>query len=188
MKLVLGAGESRREGAVHVDNNSVSEPDILHDLNQYPYPFDDNSIEHIEAFHILEHLEDPFRTMRELHRILRPGAILHLKVPHCSRGFTHSQHKAGFDVSFPLYFSKSFTKSGYFGVDFHLEKMEMHWLGNIHLLEFIPVSKWQVATLKFLNRVFSFLANLNPYICSRFWVYYAGGFDEIEFIFKCEKT
>ena len=31
------------------------------------------------------------------------GALL-VKVPHFSRGFTHPDHKRGFDVSFPLFF------------------------------------------------------------------------------------
>ena len=186
-KLILGCGETKRAGAIHVDANPLTEPDVLHDLNQFPYPFEDSSVESIEAFHVIEHLEDPFVVMKELHRILIPNGELHIKVPHCSRGFTHSQHKAGFDVAFPLYFSNSYTKAGYFGVNYSLEKMELHWLGNMHLLKYIGVPSWQISILKTLNSVLSKLANLNPYICSRFWVFYVGGFDEIEFIFHCNK-
>ena len=186
-KVVLGCGESRTEGAIHVDANPVAKPDVLHNLNEFPYPFEESSIDQIEAFHVIEHLNDPFRVMRELHRILKPLGRLHIKVPHCSRGFTHSQHRAGFDVAFPLYFSKAYTKSGYFGVDFDLMKMELHWLGNMHLLQYIGVAQWQIFCLRWLNKIVSFLAQLNPYLCSRFWVFYVGGFDEIEFIFTCKK-
>jgi SAM-dependent methyltransferase len=187
IKLVLGCGETRREGSLHIDQNELANPDIQHNLNTFPYPFEDHSVSHIEAFHIIEHLEDPFDVMRELHRILIPGGSVHIKVPHCSRGFTHSQHKSGFDVSFPLYFSKAFTKSGYFGVDFDLQSMKLNWLANMHLLPFIGVPAWQIITLKGLHRCITTLANLNPYVCSRFWVFAVGGFDEIEFKFTCKK-
>ena len=179
--MVLGCGETRHPGAVHVDANPLAEPDVVHDLNTFPYPFSDDSVDRIEAFHIIEHLEDPFRVMRELHRILKSDGLLHIKVPHCSRGFTHSQHKAGFDVAFPLYFSQSFSRSGYFGVDFALEHMELRWLGNVHLLKYIGVKAWQVFILKSLDAVIKRLAKMNPYVCSRFWAFYVGGFDEIEF-------
>ncbi len=188
LRIVLGCGETRRDGHIHVDQNPYANPDVSHDLNSFPYPFQDDSVDSIEAFHIIEHLEDPFEVMRELHRILKPDGELHIRVPHCSRGFTHSQHKSGFDVSFPLYFSQNYTKSGYFGVDFDLEKMELHWLANIHLLKFIGISKWQVKILSFINFCVSFLANLNVHLCSRFWVFYVGGFDEIEFMFRCKKS
>ena len=182
-KLVLGCGETRVENAIHVDVNPFAKPDVIHDLNEFPYPFAENEFDSIQAFHVLEHLNDPFSVMRELHRVLKPGGELHLKVPHCSRGFTHTQHKAGFDVAFPLYFSKNFTKSGYFGVDFNCKFMKLSWLGNIHLLKFINIGAIQLNVLIFMNTIISFFANLNPYFCSRFWTYWVGGFDEIEFRF-----
>ena len=185
--LVLGCGESRVKDAIHVDVNPLAQPDVLHDLNITPYPFEENEFDEIQAFHVLEHLDNPFGIMKELHRIIKPGGLLHLKVPHCTRGFTHTQHKSGFDVSFPLYFSKKFTTSGYFGIDFDLKFMKLHWLGNVHLLKYINISPLQVSILKTLNTFFSFLANLNIYACSRFWVYWVGGFDEIEFKFECKK-
>jgi SAM-dependent methyltransferase len=185
--LILGCGETRVPGAVHIDKNELVKPDVIHDLNSFPYPFEDNSVCHIQAFHIIEHLSDPFDVMREFYRILKPNGKLHIKVPHCSRGFTHSQHKSGFDVAFPLYFDKSFTLSGYFGIDFKCEKNELHWLGNQHLLKYIGIKNWQITILQTLNFFINMLAGMNPYVCSRFWAYWVGGFDEIEFEFTCIK-
>ena len=122
-KLNLGCGEDHKEGYVNLDWSPLAKPDVVHDLNAIPYPFPDSSFDLIEAFHVLEHLDKPFKVMGEMHRMLKPGGTLHVKVPHFSRGFTHAEHAHGFDVTFPLYFNKNFTKSGYFGVYFSLQSM-----------------------------------------------------------------
>ncbi len=182
-KLNLGCGENKKEGYINVDRQEIVKPDITHDLNVFSYPFSDSSFDLIEAFHILEHLDRPLLAMAELHRILKPGGRLIIKVPHFSRGFTHAEHTHGFDVTFPLYFNKNFTKSGYFGVDFKLEKMQLHWLAFFHLLPVMGYSKLTISLLKVVNSFISFLANLSPNFCSRLWCFWVGGFDEIEFHF-----
>lgn len=186
-KLNLGSGEFKEEGYINVDWQASAQPDIVHDLNILPYPFVDNSFNLIKASHVLEHLDKPFAVMKELHRLLESGGKLVVKVPHFSRGFTHAEHSHGFDVTFPLYFNKSFTKSGYFGVEFELEKLRLNWLAFFHLLPSLGYKKPTIALLKALNVVISFLANLSPNFCSRIWCYWVGGFDEIEFNFICRK-
>ena len=42
-KLNFGSGEDYREGYVNIDWNPLAEPDIQHDLNKYPYPFENNT-------------------------------------------------------------------------------------------------------------------------------------------------
>ncbi|MDD5213793.1 MAG: class I SAM-dependent methyltransferase [Candidatus Gracilibacteria bacterium] len=56
---------------------------IKHDLNNYPYPFEDNSFDFILFSHVLEHLYSPVLALTECHRILKPGGILLLGVPNC---------------------------------------------------------------------------------------------------------
>ena len=184
IKLNLGAGELRKEGYVNVDWQDITNPDVKHDLNVFPYPFKDNSFTEITADHVLEHLDKPFSVMKELHRIVMPNGKVHIKVPHFSRGFTHAEHSHGFDITFPLYFNKNFTKSGYFGVDFKLEKMELHYLTFFHLLPYMGYGKFTISLLKILNKIISFVANISPALCSRIWCFWVGGFDEIEFIFR----
>lgn len=186
-RLNLGCGESKKKSYINVDFRKELSPDIVHDLNIFPYPFENNYFDLIEAFHVLEHLDKPFLVMRELHRILKPGGKLHIKVPHFSRGFTHSEHKSGFDLTFPFYFNNEFTTSGYLGVDFEILKTEMHWAVFFHLMPFVGASKWTILTMKVLNAILSFLANLHPGFCSRIWCFLVGGFEEIEFIFTCKK-
>lgn len=186
-KLNLGCGEAKKEGYVNLDWQAVVDPDVLHDLNVFPYPFADNTFDLIAAFHVMEHLDHPFIVMKELHRILKPDGRLHLKVPHFSRGFTHAEHTHGFDVMFPYYFDRTFTLSGYTGVEFQLEKIEFHWFAFPHLLRRIGYGWVSLAILQIMNVSFSFLANLHPPFCSRIWCYWVGGFDEIEFRFVATK-
>ncbi len=47
------------------------------------------------------------------------------------------------------------------------------------------------ASLVFLGQalgiVIDLFANLSPWLCSRIWCYWVGGFEEIEFIFQVNK-
>lgn len=187
IKLNLGCGESKITDYINIDNNPLAQPDILHNLNSFPYPFAENSIAEIRAFHILEHLSDSFGAMKEFHRILKPGGRLWLKVPHFSRGLTHTQHEHGFDVSFPLYFNANFTKSGYVGFEFELKKIKLCWLAFFHLLKYIGIGRVAKFILNIFNIIISFLANLSPAFTSRIWCFWVGGFDEIEMEFICKK-
>jgi SAM-dependent methyltransferase len=182
-KLNLGCGEDKKDGYINVDWSPLPKPDVVHDLNVLPYPFTDNSIDLIEAFHVLEHLDKPFAIMKEFHRILKVGGVLHVKVPHFSRGFTHAEHAHGFDVTFPLYFDKHFTKSGYYGVPLELISMKLSWLAFFHLLPFMGYGKFTIKILRGVNAVISLIANISPAFTSRIWCFWVGGFDEIEFIF-----
>ncbi|MEA3398687.1 MAG: methyltransferase domain-containing protein [Patescibacteria group bacterium] len=186
-KLNLGCGQNKKKGYINLDWNKLTNPDIYHNLNFIPYPFCDNSFDLIEAEHVLEHLDRPFDVMKELHRILKPGGILKVKVPHFSRGFTHAEHAHGFDITFPLYFNKNFTRSGYIGVDYSLKKLSLRWMSFFHLLPSMGYGKIMISFLKTVNKVINFFANLGPAFCSRIWCYWVGGFEEIEYIFICKK-
>jgi len=186
-KLNLGAGEFRKEGYINVDWSPLHKPDVLHDLNLLPYPFADSSVDEIFASHILEHLDKPFEVMREYHRILRPGGLLIIKVPHFSRGFTHAEHAHGFDITFPLYFNSCFATSGYYGVSFKLRSLRLSWLAFFHLMPYMNYGPVTIGILRGVNTIVSFLANLSPAFASRIWCFWVGGFDEITFEFVCEK-
>ncbi|MFA5830725.1 MAG: methyltransferase domain-containing protein [Candidatus Paceibacterota bacterium] len=186
-KLNLGSGEHRKPGYINVDWQELTKPDVVHNLNVLPYPFSENTFDFVEAFHVLEHLDKPFLVMKELHRITKPGGTVTIKVPHFSRGFTHAEHAHGFDVTFPLYFNPAFTTSGYFGVPFELKKMKLHWLAFFHLMPTMGYGKIIILILRGVNGFISFLANISPAFTSRIWCFWVGGFDEIEFQFKCVK-
>jgi ubiquinone/menaquinone biosynthesis C-methylase UbiE len=180
-KLNLGSGRFKKKNFINIDVDPSTNPDVLYDLNKIPYPFPDNSFSLITANHVLEHLENPFKIMKELHRILKSGGNLIIRVPHFSRAFTHPDHKRGFDVSLPLYFNKRF-KGGYTGKSFKLKSMKLKWFAQPYLKK-ITLSGFQYNIGLFLGKIFDFFANLSPYFCSRIWCYWVGGFEEIEYIF-----
>lgn len=184
-KLNLGCGEFKKSGYINLDSNKDVNPDVIHDLNNIPYPFSDNSFGLIEADHVLEHLGDPFAVMRELHRVLAEDGRLIIRVPHFSRGFTHPDHKRGFDVTFPYYFHPEF-KGGYCGVPFLLRKMKLKWFAQPYLKKTIlPKPLYAIAFVA--GTVFDIFANISPAVCSRLWCLWVGGFEEIEFHFSAVK-
>lgn len=186
-KLNLGCAGFKKNGYINVDWDPAVDPDVLHDLNKFPYPFEENSFDVVEADHVLEHVDRVFTVMKEIHRILKPGGILKIKTPHFSRGFTHVEHTHGFDVTFPLYFRADFKRSGFCGVEFELKSMRLKWMAFLKLLPYLGYNKIIIFLLSVINGIISFLANISPNFCSRFWCYWVGGFEEIEFEFICKK-
>ena len=81
--LDLGCGPfGKIENSIGLDINPAPHVDIVHDLDDYPYPFDDNSFEHIEMSHIIEHIRTPARSMDEIYRIAMPDASIRIVTPH----------------------------------------------------------------------------------------------------------
>jgi SAM-dependent methyltransferase len=88
LKLNLGAGDRKYEGYINVDSQPATDPDLLWDLERFPWPFHDSSVDHVLMLHVLEHVgSDPdtfLGVMRELYRVCRDGARVVIKVPHPS--------------------------------------------------------------------------------------------------------
>src|SRR6185312_513515 len=86
MKLNLGCGQNKVEGYLNVDKYAACAPDRVVDLEAFPWPFPDASVDEILLTHVLEHLgretETFFGIMRELHRVLKPGGKVQIRVPH----------------------------------------------------------------------------------------------------------
>lgn len=181
-RLNLGCGRYPKDGFLNVDWVKTPGVDVVHDLTRLPYPFDSGHFSVIEADHVLEHLPEVFEVMAELHRLLRPGGRLILRVPHFSRGFSHPEHKRGFDATFPYYFDPNFP-GGYTGTHFECEKVTMRWFAQPYLKKSV-LSKPMYTVGKLVGEAVDKAANLSPLVCSRLWCYYVGGFEEIEFIMR----
>ncbi len=146
-RLDIGCGNNKIPNAIYVDIDPKTNPDILHDLNKFPYPIDDNSFDEIFAKHIIEHLNDPIGFMKELTRILKPGGRVFVETPHfsCRVAYSEPQHK--------LFFS-------YF--------MFINIINGLNL----EVLEQKITFYKTFRLVgISYLANKFPNTYERFWTY-----------------
>lgn len=113
--LNLGCGNSPIPGAINLDYPQWdAEHGIIEVPNEYkwqwvhgrPPPGGGNvmvvcpnkSIAGIHAYHLLEHLSDPRRIIREMQRVLIPGGVANIVVPHYSSAIAYEDldHKKQF--------------------------------------------------------------------------------------------
>jgi len=80
-KLDLGAGRVPHEGFVAVDKHDFPETDVVHDLDNCPWPFDDDTTSEVFCHNVLEHLESPWRAVKEIIRICEDGAEVNVRFP-----------------------------------------------------------------------------------------------------------
>jgi len=153
--LHLGSGRKYRPGAVNVDLTSETHPDVVHDLNVLPWPFESSSFDEVHAYDVIEHLDDLLKTIEEIHRVTRPGGAVHLTVPHFSSdgAFTDPTHRH------------------YFGM------MTFDYLTEGHQLSFYTNAKFRVKTRQlvfrptFFNKVMHRLANRFPEAYEQRWTW-----------------
>ena len=96
MKLNLGCGSIKHNGFTNVDILDNDNVDIVHNLNELPWPFDDNSISEIIAEDVIEHLHDTPAIVNEIWRILKVDCNVTIQVPDVMRNpmnaFTDPTH------------------------------------------------------------------------------------------------
>jgi predicted SAM-dependent methyltransferase len=101
MKLNLGSNDRTFPGFIGVDIAPGPGVDQIADLGKKrmridsdgsvvtwfdPWPWPDSSVEEVLAYDVFEHLESKRHTMHELWRILKPGGIARIQVPHGTDG------------------------------------------------------------------------------------------------------
>lgn len=171
-KLNLGCGQIRIPGFLGVDNNpNATAADVSHDLNSFPYPFDNDSVDEVIMDHILEHLDNPVQVLIELYRICADAAKITIRSPHFSCSWLHPGHRSALSTMLFEYFNQK-SADFYGHCCFKVESIKLRYLRPNN-----PHGKLVNA----LGKVISLAANLNVGICQRLWCYWVGGFEEIEF-------
>ena len=143
LRLNLGSGQNPKPGYLNVDK--VGRPDVLWDLEQFPWPWEDSSVAEVRLSNVLEHLgataDVYFGIIRELYRICRDGAVVDIKVPHPRHDdfLNDPTHVRVVTPEGMTLFSKRFNRlcaernapntplALHLDVDFELEHVELHF-------------------------------------------------------------
>lgn len=142
-KLNLGCGLDVRpesEGWTNMDAFAQGPGVLRHDMTRTPWPFEDDSFDYVLASHVLEHVpplfveEDGvqrdvlFRIFEELHRVLRVGGILHIKVPYGNSGpaVAHIQHYRQWRPEWFHYFEPEHTENYYSHARFRVDLWQVN--------------------------------------------------------------
>jgi SAM-dependent methyltransferase len=94
--LAVGCGDRKPEpGVVRLDISPAVKPDVVWDLDKFPYPFDASTFAEIECMDVIEHIASIPRVMEEFHRILKPGGLLKVTTPHfsCANSYVDPTHR-----------------------------------------------------------------------------------------------
>lgn len=167
-RLNLGCGKDIRKDWINLDYNQKYGAEVIHDINKTPFPFKQEEFDLVYCSHILEHVDNLFKTLDEISRILKKGGLLHIRVPHFSNGngYNDLTHKRFFG-----WFTFLQMKEGYYNKKFAFKivNQKFNFLEKNHILA---------------NKLFGWFFNILPkqfyerFLC---WIFPVG---EIELILK----
>jgi len=161
-KLNLGCDFDYKEGWINLDQYP-GRADIVHDLDKFPYPFKKDTFDYILASHVIEHLNNIIKVMKELWRISKPDAIIEIKVPYYKsfnafRDITH-KHQFTWD-SFSTFVGKLSLREkkevGYIPVLFEYVDRKLIWASSNKLF------------IKQLCKLNNKIININPEFFERY--------------------
>ncbi len=113
LKLNLASGDNPAEGFLNVDITKLPTVDKVVNLEKFPWPWKDNSVDEVICSHYVEHTPDLIKFMEELYRILKPGAKAFISCPYYSsmRCWQDPTHKRAMSEASMLYFNKGWRDS-----------------------------------------------------------------------------
>ena len=108
-RLNIGCGIAIEENAINLNLSTLPRVDVVWDLDKFPYPFPDNTFKEILAQDIMEHLDDIFKVMEEVWRILKPGGTIYIHTTFWKTedSYTDPTHKHFFTLRSFDYFDPS---------------------------------------------------------------------------------
>ena len=147
MKINLGSGYKRIDGYVNIDHDPLVKPEYLVDFENDLLPLEDNSVDHLIAHHVLEHIGENFlKLMQELYRVCKDGTELDIKFPHHRSDIQcmDPTHKRVLTVDQFLLFSKDYNNyhikqggsSSGFGLKLNVDFEVLRY-------KFNPTPKWE---------------------------------------------
>jgi|SRR3990167_5153028 len=170
--LDIGCGNNKYPDSIGIDIRKTKQTDIVKNIEK-GLPFKKNAFDLVYTNHALEHI-DPKKlvfVLEEMWRVTKPSGTIKIIAPHFSGvgAASNPTHlRAGFSSQTFHYFqSDEYPK--YKKIAFRIKKVTLRKIRT----RFLP--------LNILWKIVETFANLNSLFCEIFWVYWFGGFDEIEF-------
>lgn len=110
--LDLGCGPAKKTGYIGIDRLLLPGVDFATDLESGLQFLPDNSVDEIYTSNFFEHIDNLEIMLRECHRVVKPGGIIKVYVPHFSNPWYYSDytHKRFFGLYTFLYFSDNSNK------------------------------------------------------------------------------
>ena len=179
MLLNLGSGRNQREDCLNVDATYYPGIQKVVNLRDYPWPWENESIDGIYASHVIEHMPCQEQFIWECLRILKKGGFLRLNVPHSSsvssigcmgHNRTYSYNTLHKYLSNDYYmFGKAKFKTVYQRLNW--------WYEVIDCQNELP--RWMFITIKVINPIINWFISLSPRIAENTWIYLIGGAREV---------
>lgn len=124
--LDVGCGEWKQPGAVGMDKQDLPGVDVVHNWNDFPWPFEDDSVLTIVASNVAEHVSPVdghfIDWMNECWRVLKPEGQLAIVAPYgvCSLYVQDPTHCNPVNEKTFWYFDGDFA-------DYHGGKKILYW-------------------------------------------------------------
>lgn len=162
MKLNLWCGKDVLAWYVNMDLLALPWVQVQHDLEVLPYPFEDNTFDEIYCSHVLEHVSDLTKTMKELVRISKKGWVIKVKVPYFANPnwWSDPTHYRLFTSNTFSYFTKDCF---YNDLDINVTKTRIHFFSNIQYFKSDKINIIPDAIINVFPRFYErFLAYIFP--------------------------
>jgi SAM-dependent methyltransferase len=190
-KIILnfGCGDTKMSGAINIDHVKLPNVDMVLDFEKFPYPFEDNSVDEIHMYFVLEHIFDHLNVMKELYRILKKNGMLYIRVPHGTGpqgqwgAFTHFRGYGwhSFDI-----FEADSKRAYYTDIRFKYIKRRVKYFLT-YPYDWYKFNTWYPhwekywfsPLVKFYVNIIQYFIDLSPDFFERFWCYWVGGASEV---------
>jgi SAM-dependent methyltransferase len=147
LKLNIGCGKIAIPDFLGVDRVKSPSVDIVWDLFKTPWPFEDESVDEVYAGHIVEHFHEPSQPVLEIHRILKTGGRVTIRVPYGLAGLYDPFHYHAFNERSFEYFCHPSDISLQGRLLFRIEEM---YVSSLDLPYVYHAKKYVPRLLKFL--------------------------------------
>src|SRR5260221_11233482 len=80
--LDIACGQNKTPGFFGIDIAKAEGVDMVYDLEKFPWPIPDNSVDEATCSHYIEHTKDIIKFMDEVHRILKQAGKILIRAPY----------------------------------------------------------------------------------------------------------